>query len=156
MKLAFVCHSVEDAAPHPNLQALVGSSAVYWSSGEKRMQRRFTRKHLARQPFMDFQKAKTLLNMGSLQRKRLLRQKNIHISAGPMKAAVPAAAAASPGGNKRKRSSNPSRRQQPGMQAVPRCMHAVLLYWAPLQTVCSFLLLQVNILRCSTTFKQVS
>lgn len=61
---------------------------------------------------MDFKRAKALLNMGPPLRKRLLREKNIHITAGPMKAAA-AAGDASPGGNKRKRSSNPGRRQQP-------------------------------------------
>ena len=108
---------------------------------------------------MDFKKAKTLLNMGSSQRKRLLRQKNIHISAGPMKATVPAAAAAaaaaSPGGNTRKRS-NPGRRQQPGIQPVCRSVHDVLLCCVPSQMVCSFLLLRAHLPRSSTTFKQAS
>lgn len=87
-------------------------SSFHDMSAEAVHQRSFTRKHLARQPFIEFKRAKVLLNMGAPLRKRLLQEKNIHITAGPMKAAA-AVADASPGGNKRKRSSNPGRRQQP-------------------------------------------
>lgn len=106
------------------------------------MQKSFTKKFLARQPFMDFKKAKNLLNMGPLQRKRLLSEKHIHVSAGPMQPAVPAAAAAaaaaaSPGANKRKRSSNPGRRQQPGMLANQGLFWCVLFQSHHIES-CSF------------------
>ena len=133
------------------------------------MQRSFTRTHLARQPFMDFKKAKALLNMGPL-RKRLLRDKHIHVGAGPMKPAAPvldAAAAAAdaaaadadaagfPESNKRKRNSNPGRRQQqPGMQVDfrPACVCALALApavgycrWVAYASCCSITLPEIGI-----------
>ncbi|DBA87025.1 TPA: hypothetical protein ACH3X2_000400 [Trebouxia sp. C0005] len=79
---------------------------------DAKLQWRFTRRYLARQPTLPFKKTKKLLNV----KPTLARKKRIaELTAGPMKGIV--AGARSPSGNKRKCNNNPPGRWQPDEHA---------------------------------------